>query len=906
MSKYDIDLDLQTKNSLSVIIQRIKPGSRVLEFGPSHGRLTRFLNAYMDCDVVCIELDEEAAEEASQYAQKMIVGDIESLLWEEEVENQTFDYILFADVLEHLRNPERILKIVKKYLRESGSIIISIPNVAHSAILIDLLQDKFIYKDVGLLDNTHIRLFTKTTLDVMIDECGLYKCYETDIAKEPEMTEFVNSYNELPLNVASYIKNKPYSTSYQFIMELKTEPCESFVSELECIFEKKSSNEEKFVAYEEHKKIDSPLKAVAFYLPQFHPFEENDTWWGKGFTEWTNVTKAKPNFNGHYQPHLPIHNGFYDLRIPEVMIEQAKLAKNYGIYGFNFYYYWFDGKVLMHRPFDILLEHKEIDINFCITWANENWTRTWDASENEVLIAQKHSNEDSKAFIRNMFKYFEDSRYIRVDNKPVLIIYRCDIIPNIVETTLLWREEVKQAGFEGIHLVCAQTYGIKDPKVYGFDAAIEFPPHNALSADNKIDKAVHNPEFTGTIFDYSKIVEEQCMKERLDGKCYETLMLSWDNTARKQNHSNIFTNFSLDLYKDWLSNIATHTFYNKNIAEEEKFIFINAWNEWAEGTHLEPDRKYGYGYLEATYEILKSYDTSSIGRQTKNFNQKKFENAVILHLYEQDTLENIEAILASYSNEKFDLYITTSVNSSEVLESLKKEYPHAYIVFTQKRGGSVFGFFEVYKNSQSLKYKNYFRAHTKKSSTKKDFNRDFNIGSLLDTFVLDFRWDNETLEDVSHYLDQKFCNLSHEILENKQENFQRELVSSNKKSTSIIEQITNKEQVYVPKSNNIALSNRLSVMLKKVENIKEKQQKVFVYGHGYLGKVIAQYLGEALIGVIDKNPPAEHKESYEIISLSELKRYDYDCIILSVIGRELDVIKSLRASNVDVKKVLIL
>jgi lipopolysaccharide biosynthesis protein/2-polyprenyl-3-methyl-5-hydroxy-6-metoxy-1,4-benzoquinol methylase len=903
LSKYDIDLDLQTKNSLSAIIERIKSGSKILEFGPSHGRLTRFLNEYMACEVSCVELDEEAAQEASRYAHKMIVGDIESLAWEEEIGDEKFDYILFADVLEHLQNPAKILQIVQKYLKESGSIIISIPNVAHGAILIDLLQDKFIYRDVGLLDNTHIKLFTKSTLDAMIKECGLYKSFETSIVKEPEATEFANSYNELPLSVASYVQNKPHSSSYQFIMELKTQPSESLVSAFEFDSEEQGRDEEKFIEYKEHTKITSSLKAIAFYLPQFHPFEENDAWWGKGFTEWTNVTKAKPNFQGHYQPHLPIHNGFYDLRIPQVMQEQAKLAKNYGIYGFNFYYYWFGGKVLMHRPFDILLEHKEIDINFCITWANENWTRTWDASENEILIAQRHSDEDSRAFIQNMFQYFQDPRYIRVDNKPVLIIYRCDIIPNIVETTSLWREEAAQAGFEGIHLVCAQTYGIKDPAPYGFDAAIEFPPHNALSMENKIHKTMLNQEFTGSIFDYAKTVEEQCMKERPSYKCYETLMLSWDNTARKQNHSNIFSNFSLDAYKDWLSNIATHTFHNQNIVNEERFIFINAWNEWAEGTHLEPDRKYGYGYLEATYDTLRNYDAEIISSIGKTFTQCNCENAVVLHVYDADTQEDLETVLARYTHESFDLYLTASTLESKVLSNLRIKYPQAQIILTQKRGGDVFGFFEVYKKIRFLDYQNIWRIHAKKKPMQKNFNTDFELESLLDIFILDFRWDNQTLQKVSIYLDQKFSHPSDEVLQNKQD---ERTMSSSKKVTSIMEQITNNNQIYVPKSNNIALSNKISLMLKKIADIKEKQQKVFVYGHGYLGKMAAIYLGDALVGVVDKNPPLEHKEAYTIISLNELKNYEYDSVVVTVIGREIDIIKSLTEHNVDVRKILIL
>lgn len=366
--------------------------------------------------------------------------------------------------------------------------------------------------------------------------------------------------------------------------------------------------EEKFVNYKEHEPLNTKLKTIAFYLPQFHPFPENDAWWGKGFTEWTNVTKAKPNFVGHYQPHLPIHNGFYDLRIPEVMIEQAKLARNYGIYGFNFYYYWFDGKILMHKPFEILLNHKDIDINFCITWANENWTRRWDGLENEVLIAQNHSEEDSIKFIHSLFKYFKDERYIRIDNKPVLIIYRVDIIPKMKETVELWRRKVKEAGFDGIYLICSQTFGIKSPVPYGFDAAMEFPPHTAQSAEITKNIDFTNQNFDGKVYDYNQVVSNAVTKEEPDYKLFRTAMLSWDNTARKQNASHIFENFSLLKYKQWISNLASNVYNNDKYQDNEKLIFINAWNEWAEGTHLEPDRKYGYGYLESTHSVIKDYN----------------------------------------------------------------------------------------------------------------------------------------------------------------------------------------------------------------------------------------------------------------------------------------------------------
>ncbi|NCC55725.1 MAG: hypothetical protein EOM11_09660 [Erysipelotrichia bacterium] len=307
----------------------------------------------------------------------------------------------------------------------------------------------------------------------------------------------------------------------------------------------KDENEGFFIDYKEHKPLNTKLKTIAFYLPQFHPFAENDTWWGKGFTEWTNVTKAKPNFVGHYQPHLPIHNGFYDLRIPEVMIEQAKLARNYGIYGFNFYYYWFDGKILMHKPFEILLNHKEIDINFCITWANENWTRRWDGLENEVLIAQNHSEEDSIKFIHSLFKYFKDERYIHIDNKPVLIIYRSSIIPEIEKMGKIWREETIKVGFDGLYLICAQTKGTYNPNDIGFDAAMEFPPHTTHNERYSQELQIINPNFQGAVMDYDIAATKALEKNEPLFKLFKTSTLSWDNTARRQDNATTFHNFSL-------------------------------------------------------------------------------------------------------------------------------------------------------------------------------------------------------------------------------------------------------------------------------------------------------------------------------------------------------------------------
>lgn len=410
-------------------------------------------------------------------------------------------------------------------------------------------------------------------------------------------------------------------------------------------------SKEKFVDYKENEPLNMKLKTIAFYLPQFHPFLENDKWWGKGFTEWTNVSKAKPNFKEHYQPHLPIHNGFYDLRVPEVMIDQAKLAKNYGINGFNFYYYWFDGKILMHKPFEILLEHKEIDIDFCITWANENWTRRWDGNDNEILIGQKHSREDSIKFLKSLYKYFEDDRYIRVDNKPVLIIYRADIIPNMKDTITLWRQQAAKAGFDGIYLICVQAFGAKSPNKYGFDAAMEFPPHSLKSSE--ISKSIEelNDEFNGIIYDYEEAATNACTLKEPEYKLFRTAMLSWDNTARKQNTSVMFENFSLQRFKEWVSLIKSNIYSNDKYSSDEKLIFINAWNEWAEGTHLEPDRKFGYGYLQNVYDALKN-------------NQENRKIIIVSHDAHPHGAQYLALNIAKYLKEYFRYEVVIVINGT--------------------------------------------------------------------------------------------------------------------------------------------------------------------------------------------------------------------------------------------------
>lgn len=356
---------------------------------------------------------------------------------------------------------------------------------------------------------------------------------------------------------------------------------------------------------------ENDIRLIAFYLPQFHPIPENDLWWGKGFTEWTNVAVAKPVFPGHYQPHIPADLGFYDLRLAEVREEQAYLAKAYGIYGFCYYYYYFNGKRLLNRPLDENLRTGKPDFPFCICWANENWTRRWDGRDNEVLIEQKHSIEDDEVFIRQLIPVLKDKRYIRINNKLLLLIYRVERFPDINQTADIWRNIIKKELNEELFL-CAVNNFVKeiDPQLIGFDATVQFPLdfHPDCRILPQWSSNENNLEFTPLedylIMDYKLIMERMVNIKKPSYKFFRGVFPAWDNTPRRQNSSAIFINSSPDLYSIFLK--ITIGLTNAEHTGDEKLIFINAWNEWAEGAHLEPDKKYGLQWLEKTREALES------------------------------------------------------------------------------------------------------------------------------------------------------------------------------------------------------------------------------------------------------------------------------------------------------------
>ncbi len=343
-------------------------------------------------------------------------------------------------------------------------------------------------------------------------------------------------------------------------------------------------------------------RLIAFYLPQFHPIPENDTWWGKGFTEWSNVTRARPWFSGHEQPQLPADLGFYDLRIDEVREEQARLAERYGISGFCYYYYWFNGRKLLERPLEALLKSGTPDFPFCICWANESWSRRWDGSEHEVLMEQVHSPESDRRFIQDVIPILRDPRYIRVDGAPLLLVYRFTLMPDPVSATETWRKACIEEGIGKIHISAVQSFGIEDPRIFGCDSATEFPPHGISASEITNDAEGLDPEFTGKIFDYRDLIAVDEVRIPPPYQVFPAVMPSWDNTARRGARGHVFHNATPQAYEIWLRNAINRS--AREPVSGESIVFINAWNEWAEGTHLEPDTRWGHAFLEATRRAL--------------------------------------------------------------------------------------------------------------------------------------------------------------------------------------------------------------------------------------------------------------------------------------------------------------
>jgi lipopolysaccharide biosynthesis protein len=365
----------------------------------------------------------------------------------------------------------------------------------------------------------------------------------------------------------------------------------------------------------DEKKSTAKTTAIAVVLPQFHPIAENDTWWGKGFTEWRNVAKAQPQFKGHYQPHLPGELGFYDLRLPETREAQAALAAEHGISGFCYYHYWFNGHRLLHRPIDEIAASGQPDFPFCLCWANENWSRAWDGGDREVLLQQNYTAQDDEAHIRFLLRFFRDRRYIRLDGKPLFIVYKADQLPQPQRTFDLWRRIAQAEGVGELMLAQFQWGGDgsgADPRVLGLDLSIEFSPdwrrlggqyHVTTKARFAMALGLLSKGYARhSVHDYDLMVQRALSKPTPAYPFLRCVTPGFDNTARRPNGATIVVNSSPSKYGEWLQKTVAWT--AENNPANRQVVFINAWNEWAEGNHLEPDLLHGRAYLEATRDAL--------------------------------------------------------------------------------------------------------------------------------------------------------------------------------------------------------------------------------------------------------------------------------------------------------------
>ncbi len=353
-----------------------------------------------------------------------------------------------------------------------------------------------------------------------------------------------------------------------------------------------------------HANVVGLPRLIAFYLPQFHPIPENNSWWGEGFTEWTNVTRATPLFPGHHQPRRPADLGYYDLRVPEVQHQQVALARQNGIHGFCYYYYWFGGRRLLERPMNDMLKAPDLDFPFCICWGNENWTRRWDGGDTSILMGQEHTVETDLAFIRDVIPILQDQRYIQFDGKPILLVYRPNILEDPIRTSEIWREECRKSGIPEIHLAAVSSFGLSDPRPLGFDSLVEFPPHGIVASDISKEIEGLRPDFRGKVYDYRDAIVSSLNRPWEEFRVHRSLMMSWDNTARVGANAHVWCNGSPTDYGLWLMKLVDQAIEDRS--NKEPLIFINAWNEWAEGTYLEPDEKYGHAYLQETRSVLAS------------------------------------------------------------------------------------------------------------------------------------------------------------------------------------------------------------------------------------------------------------------------------------------------------------
>jgi hypothetical protein len=623
------------------------PRRRVLEIGSSAGYTGQYCKQkFPGVEYWGFELSKAAATESLAQLDKVVCGKFEQQdLAVLGLQPHSVDGVVLGDVLEHMYDPWRVLTALQPWLSEDAELVISLPNLRNLWLMNEIAEGRFTYAENGLLDITHIRFFTLQEIYGMLESTG-YSIAQGGIALDDRLAGYhaahahlrgpcVFNYGSLSLRSTGEALGELCARQFIFravpkraYRQLRPAAPGARAQRLAADYD------DAFQPDPTHHVAQlppapsaprSPVELYAFYLPQFHPTPENSRWWGEGFTEWTNVARARPAFDGHYQPRHPGELGYYDLRVPEVMARQVALARQAGLAGFIFYYYWFSGTPMLDMPLkQYMARQQALGLPFMVMWCNENWRRTWvdgaaaDAAQ-DTLLAHRHLPDDPERFIDDLQPVLTHPGYVRIDGRPVLLVYPLvgpDGTADIATTrahVARWRQRARALGIgelwigghEKADLLAAGTLG--GPQDLGLDFFFEFPPPNSLtyqpadSANGLHD--FYQPGHAIQVVYYETLMERLRAQPTPNVPLVRTVLAgSWDNTARKGQRAAVFHGCTPPLYEQWLRESAGFA-QARPVLGGTSMVFINAWNEWAEGVYLEPDRKYGYALLAATQRV---------------------------------------------------------------------------------------------------------------------------------------------------------------------------------------------------------------------------------------------------------------------------------------------------------------
>lgn len=486
-------------------------------------------------------------------------------------------------------------------------------------------------------------------------------------------------------------------------------------------------------------------RLVAVYLPQFHKIPLNEKSWGKGFTEWTNVSSATPGFVGQQQPILPADLGFYDLDRPEKIKEQIDLAKKYGIHAFMFYYYWFSGEKIMNTPIDTFVEHKEWDFNLMICWANENWTKRWDGMDNDIIIGQKYNDDDPINFIKDVAHILNDDRYMQIDGKPILAVYRPSTIANIDEYAAIWREYFKETYGKELYLIVGNNHTDSDPRAYGFDALYDFSPGSVIwdgaaskfadVKEEEYESKKLDPNFFGSIVDYRNIALDGRLDaiDRYDFPTFQAVLPHWDNHARKKGkHTHALVNSTPEAYATWLDRVI-----GKAVKKQKSpVVFLNAWNEWAEGAMLEPTLHLGHANLLRTAEVLSKYSANKKNKLAFPLmaipNSGKTKIAVVIHLFYPELWDILTSKL-DHISEDFDIFVTIPEKHKGI--TLEYKNKKVTVLPVPNWGRDVLPFLHIMRKIRAAGYEYILKLHSKKSKQISRIDATYWLRATIDALL---------------------------------------------------------------------------------------------------------------------------------------------------------------------------